>query len=30
MPEMTGASPDDLPSTVTLSVLFVKYVISHL
>ena len=29
-PERTGASPDDLPSTVTLCVLFVKYVVSHL
>ena len=29
-PEMTGASPDDLPSTITLCVLFVKYVVNHL
>ena len=27
-PERTGASPDDLPSTLTLCVLFVKYVVS--
>ena len=26
-PERTEASPDDLPSTITLCVLFVKYVV---
>ena len=29
-PERTGASPDDLPSTITLCVLFVKYAVNHL